>query len=366
MASLYRRTGSKFWWVKYRDPLTGRREQKSTGFRYGIESETRKARQRRDELTMAEGLSNTELHPWREWVEDYLKTRHSDSPNTLKRKLIAWRTIQDFFDERRILGPGQLTREHCMAYFRWRSENGFFQLCKRRKVNPNTALLDIKVLSNVMWEAVHRKYVASNPCQKLELPRKKSAEKSEMTDEQIAFIRSHIAAKLASDDPRERENGDFLHVSFEIALYQGLRVSETHFPLACADLKEMWLRNIRVKGGRCVSIPINPALAPLLQRLRDEGREFPYNPPRMPALNWWKFFNKLRRKMPSLKSVSLHSTRHTLTSRLESAGLPEPVAMKLLSHLSAEVHRTYRRVKQHEIAPFWKKVAFDEPKRDAT
>lgn len=316
----------------------------------------------RDEKSLAESRTSSEAHPWRDWVESFLRVKHANSPRTLQRKLISWRTVLDFLDARQVLGPAHLTREHCVAFVDWRMQNGFFQLKKPRKVAFNTALLDLKTLSSIMWEAVARNYTVANPCQKLGFKRQEPPQKPEMTDAQIAFIRSEIARKLrTAKTEHAKRNADFLNVSFEIALLQGFRIGSTHFPLANVDFENLRI-TVRVKGNRDDDIPLNPALVPLLKRLRDEGRTVTYDPPRMASLNWWKFFDKLRKKMPSLKRVSLHCTRHTLTSRVERAGLPEPVAMKMLSHLSAAVHRTYRKVRSSEIEPFWKHVAYDSGK----
>ena len=359
MASLYARSGSVFWWIKFRNPLTGKIVRQSTKFRRGIESESRKARKLRDEKSLAENRASGDVHLWREWVEPFLRIKHANSPRTLQRKLVAWRTVLDFLDANEILGPAHLTREHCVAFMDWRMRNGFFQLKHRRRVAFNTALFDIKTLSSVMWEAVARQYVTTNPCQRLGFQRQETAQRPEMTDEQIAFIRSNIARKLrtAKTDDAKR-NADFLNVSFEIALLQGMRLESTRFRLSCVDFDNMQIKGVRVKGNRYVDIALNPAAVPLFKRLVSEGREYTYNPPRMPSLNWWKFFNKLRRKMPSLKRVSLHCTRHTLTSRIERGGLPEPVAMKMLSHLSHQIHRDYRNVKPSEVEPYWKHVAY--------
>jgi hypothetical protein len=54
--------------------------------------------------------------------------------------------------------------------------------------------------------------------------------KPEMTDEEIAKIRAEIVKRNSADYPyaSQFDWGHFLRVSFEIAIHQGCRLSETH------------------------------------------------------------------------------------------------------------------------------------------
>jgi hypothetical protein len=54
MASLYQRTRSPFWWLKFRNPATNQIEYHSTGFRGGVGIDTRKAQKLEAQKTLAE------------------------------------------------------------------------------------------------------------------------------------------------------------------------------------------------------------------------------------------------------------------------------------------------------------------------
>jgi hypothetical protein len=42
MASLYKRNNSPYWWIKFKD-AAGKTRQKSTGYRYAVPAQTKKA-----------------------------------------------------------------------------------------------------------------------------------------------------------------------------------------------------------------------------------------------------------------------------------------------------------------------------------
>ena len=64
MASLYKRDGSKFWWVKYQDG--SRIVRKTTKFRHDVVAETRKAQIEMHEFTVRE-LSHARANDRARW-----------------------------------------------------------------------------------------------------------------------------------------------------------------------------------------------------------------------------------------------------------------------------------------------------------
>lgn len=289
---------------------------------------------------------------WRNWVVDFLKQRHAASPKTLQRKLSAWGTLAAFLDERKILTPAQITRQDCFAYLDWRRAMGNL-LSRKKRVAHNTILLELKILASIVQEAVRREFIKGNPCFRLEIAREVPREKPELTDEHVRIIRHAIARRLqraVADD--ERRNAHFLHVSFEIALAQGCRMSETHIDLDDVDLANMEVAFL-AKGRKRYVAPLSPALVPLFRKLKAQGRRFTYDLPRMPTLVWFKFMDRLRQRFPVMRPISFHSSRVTVISRLGRADVPESVAMTLVNHASTTVHRIYRRVKKSELKSVW-------------
>jgi hypothetical protein len=85
MASLYKRSRSPFWWIKWRDER-GKTQRESLGLRIGIGSETKRAREIRAERTLEEARAATSISRRGDkqdlvvWVPEWFRVRYSNSP----------------------------------------------------------------------------------------------------------------------------------------------------------------------------------------------------------------------------------------------------------------------------------------------
>jgi site-specific recombinase XerD len=353
MASLYKRHGSPHWWLKWRNPLTRKIERFSTDLNNSDAAHFRQAVHRRNQYTLKESAAQLadRQHPFLQWVIPFLNVTHANSPRTLQRYLTTWKTLQTYLESVNVSSPSQVRRDTCLAYVTWRK--GVPHLNGKKPVSMNTIILELKVFSKILFEAVAREWIAFNPCMKLKLKRDPHAVKGELTDAQVRIIQKAIRAKLrAARTTEQKAVAEFFHNSFEIARLQGIRLSETLISMADVDLKS-GTAIVNAKGNAGALITLNPALYPFFQKLKRDGRKFTYQKPDNPALLWWKFFHQLRAGDPSFRNISFHSARVTVVSRLERAGAPENVVMRIVLHSSTTVHRVYRRVKPSEINPYW-------------
>lgn len=347
MAFLYRRSKSPFWWVRWITP-EGDKKQMSTGFRHGIPAETRKAKEMCAKKALEELASpKTGDSSWATWVPQFLEARYANAPATRSRMVGGWSTIATYLDEIGVKSPHALKREHCLGYIPWRRDAGHMNAkgVKGKAVSHNTALLELRVLSVVMTEAVHRGIVQHSPTWKLGVKKNPPKEKQELTEHHVEVIREEIT-RVKQQDP---DLGHFFETSFEIALAQGWRLHETHLDLDQVNLESMTVRRVQ-KGGRPLASPLNPSLVPLFQRLRAEGRTHTYQNPKIPSLEWFKLFDRLRERDRSFERVSFHSTRVTVVSRLLNAGVGQPSVMKMVGHASATINRYYHRLPASEAA----------------
>lgn len=115
MASLYKRNGSPYWWIKYQVNAVVRRE--STGLRFDDHAQTRSAHELKAEKTLAELRTNPKVgdEHWECWVLPFLEG-HCKSPLTLVAYKKAWSTLRPFLAARKIVCPRQLTHAHCRDY----------------------------------------------------------------------------------------------------------------------------------------------------------------------------------------------------------------------------------------------------------
>jgi len=343
MASIYKRTGSPYWWVKWREGGTTRRE--STGIPYGTKPALSRARSMRDHMAMRESGAQPG-HGWA-WALTHLKSRHAESPGTWTTQHCQWRRWLEFFREHRITGPDLLTREMLLTYPGWRNST------RRVPLNPNTVRQDFKVLRAVLYEAVTRGYIQRNPAARLRLPFRTAKEKPELTDDHIQRIRAAIEQCKKSTPPHP--HAQFYEASFEIAMAQGFRLAETCLHLQAFDTDRLEVR-VLGKGRRPYIARLNPRLVPLIEKWRADGLTHTYTPapPIILAGRWLNLFRRLRKEQPGrFEGVSFHSTRVTVISRLERANAPVHVVMKLVNHASTTVHRVYRRVGIAELDRHW-------------
>jgi len=328
MASLYKR--GSVWWIKYKD-AAGNLRQESTGYRHAVPAQTKKARilQNEKHLLELKREKGSEHGTWSAWVDKFLTDQYEKQPKTLRRYRTCWQYLHAFLQERNIVAPHQLTFDDCTDYMDWRKagqpQYGFY------KCGHNTARLDLKILHLICERAIKKGLIAANPCRKLGIKRHKSPEKPELTDEDIALIRQKLI---------ELKMPEWMSASFEIAIHQGVRLSETSFPLSRID----WQNNtieFHAKRDQQYSASIHPKLLPLLKKWKKEKRIMTCELPKMASKEWWRFFKKIGLHQ---KGVCFHCTRVTVITRLIRAGFSESAVMNVVHHASTEVNRIYQRL----------------------
>jgi integrase len=330
MAKLFKRTGSPHFWLDYVD--AGKRKQKSTGLRYDVSLDCRKAQEQCALATLQE-LKASEVREesrWELWVPELFRVRYSNKPATKVRYKTIWRSISIFIRKEGIMTPAQLQYDHLMKYLDWRQNpdvKGVYAASR------NTTILEIKIWGVILQEAVRRKFILVNPAQHLGLTRDKPKEKPEITPEEEALIR----LKLKEEPP-------WMNVAFTIAMATGCRLRETSIEFRNIDFK-LKLLHLKTKGGREHTMPLPPTLEPLLLGLKAAGSPKTCVLPPMPSKAWWTFFRRI-----GLRYLSFHSTRVTVITRLARAGIQERVAMRYVGHASATVHRVYTRLKVEDLS----------------
>ncbi|MGN6644107.1 MAG: tyrosine-type recombinase/integrase, partial [Verrucomicrobiota bacterium] len=219
----------------------------------------------------------------------------------------------------------------------------------RYQAKLSTALLDLKLLGIIMQEAVERDLITGNPCLRLGIQREKPPEKPELTAEDCELIRKSIPDVT---DPIVRE---MLANSFEIARYQGCRLSETRLnPQTDVTLPvgdAFGTIQFRAKGNRVHVTTLHTNLVPLFRRLKEEGKtttwKLPESAGRQWASNkWWKFLDRIGLKE---KGITFHGLRVTVATEMVRNNVPENKAMKYLGHASTTVNRIYQRLRPRDL-----------------
>jgi len=347
MASLYTRGDSI--WVKYKSP-DGIWKRKPTGYRKSNLGDQKQAAKLREALTRRERTqAPVRASDWI-WATAWLEQRWQGL--TVRRHRASWRQLERYLQEIGCRGPANLTREHCLGYAAHRAKKG---------TSANTSALELKLLAQVMDEALTRGYAKKNPCRNLRLARTPVKEKQPFSDEQLSRLDEVFAAgaheyQLSGHAFRVERYG-WEHVTYLLGRYQAARLMSARVPLDCLDLEAARIHYPAaiVKGGKAYSQPINgrllPELRAIVARRRAGGATTLCEPPELASLCWRQFLDSL-----GMTNVSHHSLRVRWVSEAARAGIPEAAAMRFSNHSSSDVHRIYLRISQDDMAGLLKRL----------
>lgn len=334
MASLRKHPRSPFWFLRKRELDTGRWFEQSTGLRWDDQFETRKAQRLAEQAaTVEKNIGTPKSSPaFLAWVPQYLLT-HFKSENSRRRYQVAWQAIKMFLAQRDIVYPRQVRYAHGSDYLAWRMATEVHG----RKVKHNSALVELKFLSQLMNEAIRRELCEANPLLRLGIARQPHKVKPELTDKEIETLRRALAKQPS-----------WARIAFEISLYTGCRFSECEIPMTDVDLVAGSIRIRDAKRGeidprKFFTVPIHPRLRPTLENLQRNGAE--------------KTCSLTRDKNGRINAVfrssgveaSFHSLRVTFVTRCHRGGLSEAQAMRLVNHSSQLVHRIYSRLNVEDV-----------------
>lgn len=333
MAHIRRHQRSPFWYLRTRDFESGNWTEKSTGLRADSPEETRAAKRLAEKASAEEqSLYPSTGSAFAQWVPSYLAShwsnRSGDSP---RRYALAWGAIKIFLGEKKIMYPRQVRYRHGREYLEWRGRINVYG----RKAGHNSALLELKFLSQLLNEAIRLGHTETNPLAMLGIGRVAQKVKPELTDEQIALLREKL-----------RDQPEWMRVCFEIGLYTGCRFNECSFPIADVDFQNKTIRlkdskRSELDARKYFTVPANEKLLVLLRSLAD--REFTCRLSRDKNGRINSFFRACG------VNASFHSLRVTFITRCHRGELSEGQAMRLVNHSSQLVHRVYSRLNVEDV-----------------
>jgi integrase len=327
MASLYKRPGSPFFWLK---PKRGKA--RSTKLRTDVMLHVKRAQEILRKQNETENLIHTEPERWECWVPQYIQERYEGSPKSLQAYLLRWRSLTAFLIRHKVQYPNQLTFNLMTQYVAWRRAGDIANGV--RAASKNTAIWEVKFMGLVMRRAIQLGFATVNPCAGLGLQRLKPEPKWEFTDAHIQLIWEKLQAEA-----------EWMRVNFLICLHTGCRLREAAVPLDCVNLETRFIHFPDTKGDKPFTVPLRDDLIPLFQRLkRERPGQAAFDMPRMPSKEWWAFFRRI-----GLPQYCMHGLRVTFISRLARAKVPMSEAMKLVNHASEEIHRIYQRFEPEDL-----------------
>lgn len=334
MASIFKRSDSKWYWIRYKN-TDGVWKSKAT--RYRTDNTLHRAKAIEEAAKLSVGERDKRLTDTT-WVTRLLDD-HQVAPNTKIYYRNSWRNLSRFMDERRIM-LADFTPATAVEYITWRTTtprtNGSF-------VGRNQALQDIKILKWIHRQGRLLGYMTSMAMVDFRSRKAPVNRKPIFTDQDIARVRRALSVPHVPD---------WMRISFEISLHTGCRLKETRIPLDCVDLKTETITFPMPKGGagRSYTIPIPHGLLPMLTKMKATPASHTFEWPgcgTKVSSHWRKFFN-----LCGLKKHSFHGLRATRVTNLRRAGIVQSVAMRLVNHSSALVHELYQRHSVEDLRPY--------------
>lgn len=330
--TIIKRKNSPRWTLRCWNPERQRLVDSTTPFRIDDPQGYRKAVDLGSKLAREAKIERGDgvTEQWGAWVEAFLEARYSSGAKTLRRYRGAWSQWRAFLELEQICIPRALSYQRVLGFVAWRSSQ--VKRYSRKRVSKNTALCDVRVMAVIMREAVRRGYAETNHCEKLGIMKDPSRQKPEMTDDEIAKIRAEL-----------RTRPEWMRISFEIALHQGCRLSETSMSLSQVDLTRQTITFFAKGRGsglkNVFTTQLHPNLRGLFGRLALEGKDRTCTLPLMAAKEWHSFFREV-----GLPHLCFHCTRVTVITRMAREGVPISQAMRFVGHASEAIHRIYQRL----------------------
>lgn len=296
----------------------------------------RKLRMKLAELELAEARDARDGHclgkadaGWK-WVPAFLE-RHYQHPLSLQRGRNAWAPVAAFLEWAGITEPFLLTHQTGHDYVAWRMCPPAGAGVKAR--SKNTALVEVKIFSLIVHEAVKRGLLPANPVQRLGIRKDAPAEKPEILPEEQAEIEKALEQEPA-----------WMREAWKIAMLHGCRLREVAVPMSRVDVAARVI-TFQGKKDKLHSMPLHEEAVPLVLEKRRARAAVLVDLPERPSKAWHAFFKRLG--MPHL---CFHCTRVTVVSRLVRAGFSQPQILQYIGHASATVNRIYRRHRPADVA----------------
>ena len=335
MANKYRKQGSPYWWIRLKDPVTGRYKDISSKLRWDNAQETKKCDARLALTNVDESRPVDSCERWEAWVETFFDTCVPDEA-TRRGYRQGWAWVRSFLIEKGIATPRDVTYQLGIEFLAWRRTHGV-----KKITQPTTAFRDLKVWRKIMNHAVRCGFTQGNPLNQMGLPRPEHAEKTPFTNEEVEQVYAAFAKHCTEDDWR--------FVAFRLGLELGIRLSGTQIRWRNVDFDRNVIKVVgkRSNGKSKDYLTILPtSLREWMLRLRARGGEYAcVLPP-----NASQLVNKFIQKVAKLPHHSFHDTRVTFNVRLErNADISGRVAMQALNHSSAAVHAVYSRPSVEEL-----------------
>ncbi len=346
---IYRRAGSAFWWMWYRD-RDGRVYRESTCTADETEA-SRKLRDRldaRDDGTLAAILAgkNLTFDQWADWFLERRSKPPYRTEKTHRENLNALKSLRPVFGPSRLsdISPEAIEQHIEQRLASGRRVHTKFGIQYRGTLRPATVHQEFRVLRRILNVAVQQRRLAANPCRSVEFP---------------------VSIRLAASKPHymtasEQERIEFfapgyLRDAVAILVETGLRPYKELLPMKKSQVdlenKLVYIPDSKTPNG-VGELPISDVACEAFRRRMEAtpGSEYLFPTPVVPqAKNPYitclkkAWATALRRA--SVSHFPIYHLRHTFATRLSAGGVADHFVTQMLRQGDSAVFKRYSQAK---------------------
>ncbi len=342
---IYRRAGTEFWWIRYRDRKgIARRESSQTADWQEANKKLRERLQARDD-NLLEVVRKGEHLAFGQWADFFLENYSKPPMRAEKTHEANERCIKHF---KAAFGTSPLvdiTADSIDLYLRERlrqrvsikTKLGFKQL---RAIKPTTIHQEFRVLRRMFSVAVRKKLLATNPCSGVEFP---VAVKG--------FFRPHYITW--SEQQRIESHGpQYLRNAVRIITETGLRIYKELTPMRKdqVDLQNavVWIPDSKTPNGTA-EVPLSPLAIEAFKNQTAIAGEGPFLFPsyRIHGGHQTTFKTVWRKTLrrAEIPYFRIYDLRSTYATRLSAGGVADEWVTQMLRQSDAQVFKRYSQVK---------------------
>lgn len=342
---LYKREGSKIWWVRYRDK-NGTRQRESTLTDNWEEAQRflRERLQARDNNTLP-ALRRGQNLAFGEWADFYLENFSKPpfrAPKTHEVNERALKHLRAMFERTKL---AELTADDIEAYLRARlkarvlvkAKNGFV---KKGLVKATTVHQELRVLRRMLNVAVRKKFLFANPCAGVEFPARVEGS-----------FRPHYVT-WSEQQKIEFSAPDYLRNVIQIITETGLRIYKELAPMTKDQLDldnaVVWIPDSKTPNG-VAEVPLTAIAVEAFRRqiaLSGPGSYlFPSDENPNGYQQTFKTVWRLTLRRAGVKYFRIYDLRSTYATRLSAGGVADEWVTQLLRQGDAKVFKKYSQMK---------------------
>jgi integrase len=342
---LFRRSGSKIWWMQYRDKA-GQRQRESTGTEDWDEAQQRlrERLQARDNNTLSSLRRGREL-TFGEWADFYLENFSMPPLRAQKTHEINQRAIKHLkalFEKTRL---ADLTADDIETYLRQRlrqraqikTSGGFIQ---KELLKATTVHQEFRVIRRMLNVAVRKKLLGANPCAGVEFPAKVDG-----------LFRPHYMG-WSEQQKIEFSAPEYLRNVIRIVTETGLRIYRELTPMRKEHLDlengTVWIPNSKTANG-VAEVPLTElAIEAFRRQIAISGTGPFLFPSEGNPGGYQKTFKTVWHATLRRAGVSyfrIYDLRSTYATRLSAGGVADEFVTQLLRQGDAKVFKKYSQMK---------------------